>query len=401
MKRSGKALSTKPTKSKDATLADQKLKGEAVELEKLLKQFAYQPGYFEQSDKETREVKVRLEDLLKARWGTFDRDVVQKGRALLEWVLLCPPLLAGQPGFEWVQESFIKLLQRRLHYWDVGHKAVRDREGRWVGVDDQLFWGIAKSVRGKLNRGHPKSVAKDYARANRVMNFMMFKSTATGQQITESEAVEMVAQYEVRQRVLDGAHFLGEVATVSKVEARRRVASWGIDQRAGAVSFLRVSCSSTIEDAEKLIDDWNAKQKRRRAKEFLEKKHGYSAAQAHDLVAQWEIDKSLGKDSAARFLVSRHGYEEVEAAKIVNRWGNTGELDADPSPISRSLRVVERQGLWTRLGDGVFSNKEDAQKVMDLLLKQVHRKSEEGKADEFIEEEERELKRLTTKLWQS
>lgn len=400
MKRSGKALNTKPTKNKDATLAQQGLEGEAVELDKLLRQFAYQPGYFMQSDEETGRVKARLENLLKARWATFDRDVVQKGRALLEWILLCPPLLKGQPGFEWVQEAFFGLLMQRLRFWDVGQKAVRDREGQLVGVDNQLFWEITENVRGKLNSGHPSSVVKDYARANLAMIFMMFKNTATGLQITERDAVKMVARYEVLQRVLDGERFLSEVAGLTKEDAQRVVSSWGIGQRIGAVGCLTSVRNCTIEEAEGLIDVWNSKEKRRRAEKFFEQEHGYSEAKVHDLVTQWKIDEPIGKDAAARFLVRCHGYEEVKAAGIVNRWGNTGELDADPSPISRSLRVVEGQGLWTRLGDGGLSNKEDAQKVMDFLLKQVHRKSEEGKTDEFTKEEERELKRLTTKLWQ-
>lgn len=146
-------------------MAPQELAGEAVELQKLLIQFAYQPGYFILSDEETRRAKADLERSLKARWETVQRDVVQQGRALLEWILLCPPLLKRQPGFEWVQEKFINLLMGRLRFWDMGQKAARDREGRLVGVDNQLFWKIVSDVRGKLNRGHPNSVVKDYARA--------------------------------------------------------------------------------------------------------------------------------------------------------------------------------------------------------------------------------------------
>ena len=48
---------------------------------------------------------------------------------------------------------------------------------------------------------------------------------------------------------------------------------------------------------------------------------------------------------------------------------------------------------------GDIQQQRGCSKVMDLLLKQVHQKPKEGK-NEFSKEEERELKRLTTKLWQ-
>jgi hypothetical protein len=402
MKKPGKGQDTSTTESK----AQPSQEGATIQLERLLKQFAYQPIYFSADNEEAEKARALLQDLLKDGWKTCGSDLAQKGSALIEWILLCPPLYQGQPGFEWVREEFFRLLMQRLRFWDLGQRAVRDAKGRLVGVDDQLFWEIIKNVRGKLNRGHPSSVVKDYARSNRVMFFMMFKKTATGKQITEPEAVEMVARYEVRQRVLNGERFLTEVGGLSKREAQRIVSSWGIDQRDGAISFLMTSGKLTPKDAEKkieaekMIDDWNRKEKRRRAKEFLETKLGYTDAKAQSVVNQWKFDdETESKDVIIRSLVKEHGCEEVNAQKIVHRWGNTGNLElADPSPISRSLKVVKAQGLWVPIGEGTFSNKEEAQKVMDLLLKQINRKPKKGK-NEFSKKEEDELKRLTTKLW--
>lgn len=214
----------------------------------------------------------------------------------------------------------------------------------------------------------------------------------------------MVAGWEVLQRVLDGISFLGEVAGSSKGEAQRIVASWGIDQRTGAVGFLQQLRNYTAEDAEKLIDNWNTKQNIRRAIHFLKKEHRYSEASAQTTATQWKMNEAQGKNAAIKFLIKEHGYEDLQAEKIVIRWGNTGDLKSvDSSPIYRSLRVVEGQGLWTRLGDEkLFSNKNEAQKVINLLLKHVYRNSEQikdGETDEFTMKEERELRRLTTRLW--
>jgi hypothetical protein len=389
MERSGKSRGSAPTTIKDATLQQHALGSDAFELEKLLKQFAYQPIYFIQSGEETGKAKARLKDLLKARWGTCDRDVVQKGRALLEWVLLCPPLLNGQPGFEWVQQSFITMLQRRLHYRrlhyrDVGQKANRDCEGRLEGVDDQLFWEIVEAVRGKLNKGHPQTLVKDYERANLVFNLTMLKDLMTGNPIELSDATMMVARYEVLQRVTDADHFLREVGGVSKNEAKRITGSWGLAQRNGAVGFLTGMRNCTTEDAERLIDDWNAKRKVKRAKGFLIKKHNFSESQAEDLVVQWKLDRPLGKVTAIGFLTQNLRYKDSQAETIVSRWGTTGEVEnVDRSPIYHSLRRVKAQGHWSQLKDIVHTDKGYEQELSHIVLETMSGTSSKLKDERY------------------
>ncbi len=122
---------------------------------------------------EGRHYRDRLKTLVEDHRARVAKDRDLRLQYVLTLVLRCPPFLEKQVGFEWVAEEFRQALRMRS----------------CSQVYNKRFWEALECVRGKLNKGRPRSLGRSLRLANKVL-------VLEGKGMNRSQAVKQVVEEE-------------------------------------------------------------------------------------------------------------------------------------------------------------------------------------------------------------